>query len=134
MAMSRFNRPDTATLTLTNGDTLVVKRRLNSEESRLMKAMQEFATLAEPAVVMAYLVSWSLVQLDGTPDSIDGVSRAELASRLNALEESEFDEIHAAIAAHRDAMVKERDAQKKIRDGASSSNPIFTLPSALAPA
>ena len=130
MGTSRFVRPDTTTLTLANGDTLVVKRRLNAAESRVMTAMQAFPTLADASVVMAYLVSWSLTGLDGAPVAIDGVSHTVLASRVEALEEAEFDEIHAAVAAHRAAMVAERDAQKKIRDGGTGSDPTSPSPSA----
>lgn len=125
-----FARPDTDTLTLANGDTLVVKRRLNSGEAREMKGMQAYPTLAEPGVVMAYLVDWSLTN-DGKAVPVRGLSRPDLANVLDSLDEDTFDEIHAAIKAHREAMVAERAAQKKSPAGTPTSAP--TSPSSSAP-
>lgn len=116
MGHSRFTRPETRTLTLANGDTLVVKRRLNAFEGRRMRAMQAVPSLAEPGVVMAYLVDWSLPEI-----SIAGKSHDDLGAALDALNDDDFDEIHAAIAAHKTAMEQERSAEKKTRDGVSGS-------------
>jgi hypothetical protein len=107
-----FAKPTTTTLTLATGATLTVKRRLNSGDAREMKAMQAYSTLAEPAVVMAYLVDWTVTN-DGTPVPVAGLSRPDLADVLNNLDEDAFDEIYAAVSAHRAAMTAERDAEKK---------------------
>lgn len=122
--MSRFVRPDTTTLKISNGDTLIVKRRLNAHESRVMRAMKEMPTLAEPAVVMAYLVDWSLVGDDGQRVKIAGVSPTVLGSALDSLDEDAFDEIHAAVSAHVAAMLAEREiAKKKMTSGDASISP-----------
>lgn len=129
--MNRFARPDTTTLTLAHGDTLVVKRRLNAGEARELRGMQGFATLAEPGLVMAYLVDWSVTD-DGKPVPVTGLSRPDLANVLDSLDEDAFDEIYAAVAAHRAAVVAERAAEKKSQDGTTTSVP--TSPSSSVPA
>lgn len=126
----RFARPDTHTLTLADGATLTVKRRLNAGEARELKGMQAFTTLAEPGLVMAYLIDWSITD-DGKAVPVAGLSRTDLANVLDSLDEDAFDEIHAAIAAHREAMIAERAAQKKTPGGTSTSAP--TSPSSSVP-
>jgi hypothetical protein len=126
-----FARPDTNTLTLADGTTLTVKRRLNSGDARDMKAMQVYPSMAEPGLVMAYLLDWSVTN-DGTPAPIAGASRSELAAVLDNLDEDAFDEIYAAVAAHRKAMIAEREAQKKSQGGTPTS--AVTSPSSSAPA
>lgn len=121
---SRFARPDTTTITMSNGDTLVVKRRLNALESRRMKAMRDFATLAEPAVVIAYLVDWSIVDDDGKHVAFDAASPTALASALDALDEDVFDDLYATMAVHVAAMKAERDAEKNGKGGAIPSSAI----------
>jgi hypothetical protein len=124
-----FARPDTTTLTLANGDTLVVKRRLNSGDAREMKAMQAYPTLAEPGLVMAYLLDWTITN-DGTPVPVAGLARPDLAAVLDNLDEDAFDELHAAVAAHRKAMADERAAQKKTQSGPPAGKPTSESPSA----
>ena len=128
---SRFFRPDTDTLTLANGDTLTVKRRLNAGENRVKKGMEDLSTLREIALVLAYLIDWSLVGLDGiTREPIAGLSRPDLVTKLDALGDDEFDEIYAAIAAHASKMKAERAEEKKrLMPGDA---PIFSSPSAAA--
>lgn len=130
MGSSRFVRPDTRILTLANGDTLTVKRRLSAYESRIMRGMKAVATLAEPAVVMAYLVDWSLTDEDGKRVLIAGVTSSVLASVIDALDEDDFDEIHTAITAHVAEMAAERTAAKK--KTIPGDVPISALPSAAA--
>lgn len=127
--MSRFVRPETQTLTLANGDTLLVKCLLNAAEARYMKAMEAVPSVAIVAVVMVYLVDWSLVGLDDQPTPIKGLSPSELASTLDSLGEYEFDEIRAAIVTHRDAMAAERAKKKITRTGEPSLSPISSSPS-----
>ena len=113
MGTSRFVRPDSRTLTLANGDTLIVKRRLNSAEGRMLRAMQAHPTLAEPALVMAYLIDWSLKDDDGQRVPIAGVEPSVFASALDSLDDDDFTEIHAAVNTHAAEMKAEREAAKK---------------------
>jgi len=122
MGRSRFARPDTRTLTLANGDTLTVKRRLASVEGRRLRAMQAVPTLAEPGLVMAYLVDWSLPEYP-----IAGKAHDDLGAALDALTDDDFDEIHAAINTHATAMAAERAEEKKLPAGESAS--VATSPS-----
>jgi len=125
---SRFVRPDSRTLTLANGDTLIVKRRLSAVESRIMRAMQAHPTLAEPGVVMAYLLDWSLKDDDGQRVVIAGVASNVLASALDSLDADDFDELYAAIAKHAAEMKAERDAAKK-KATTTSDDPTSRSPS-----
>jgi hypothetical protein len=118
---SRFARPDTATLSISRGDTLTVKRRLNAGESRRLRAMEAAPTMAEPGVVMAYLVDWTIKDDTGHRVPIRGVEAMAFASALDALDEDAFDEIYAAVAAHRAAMQAERAAEKNAPDGETTS-------------
>src|SRR5579864_6637013 len=81
---SRFVRPSTRTLTLANGDTLTVKRRLSSGEQRAAFARM-YLTGADGAlslntlqtgmaIITAYLVNWSLTDDDGQHVDIAGLS------------------------------------------------------------
>lgn len=125
MGRSRFARPETRTLTLSNGDTLTVKRRLNAFEGRRMRAMQAKPSLAEPGVVMAYLVDWSLPEMP-----IGGKSHDDLGDALDALHDDDFDEIYRAIAAHAAEMNAERRAEKNGQSDAPKSSAISPSPSA----
>jgi len=126
---SLFARPDTLDLTIASGGghTLTVKRRLNAAESRKMRAMQEMPTLAAPAVVMAYLVEWTLVDDAGHRVPIDTDQR--LAQALDALDEDVFDELFAVVSAHQQAMQAERAAEKNIHDGKKNKSAISPSPS-----
>ena len=129
---SRFARPDTIDLPISHGDILTVKRRLNAVDSRRLKGMEAIPTLAEPGLVMAYLVDWTLKDDAGKPVVIEGVSTEALAHAIDALDEDAFDEIYAAVAAHRDAMKAERLAEKNGRGDEKKSPVIFPSPSAVA--
>jgi hypothetical protein len=126
--MSRFQRPDTATLTLANGDTLIVRRRLNSGEQRaafgrLYSAGVDGALRVDPlqvdmATVTAYLLDWHLKD-DDVP--IRGLSMEDLTATLNNLTPEDFIEIKQAIEAHEMAMNIEREEKKMLPAGANAS-------------
>src|SRR5678816_1103882 len=97
-----------------------------------MRARREIPSLAEPAVVMAYLVNWTLKDDAGKPVMIEGVSNDVLGAAIDALDEDAFDEIYAAIAAHKSAMEVERAAEKNGKGGERPSPAIS--PSPLEPA
>lgn len=124
---SRFVRPDTTVLKISHGDTLTVKRRLNAGEARTRKGMASFATLDQVAVVLAYLVDWSLTDDEGKHVSIAGLSAKDLCDRLDGLDSASFEEIYAAIVVHEKAMDAERETAKNGPDGGSGSP--ATLPS-----
>jgi hypothetical protein len=116
MGRSSFVQPETRTLTLASGATLTVKRHLTAFERRRERAMRAHPTLAEPGLVMAYLLDWSLPEM-----SIAGKSYEDLGTALDALHDDVFDDIYAAIKAHETAMVAERAAEKNGQGGVTPS-------------
>lgn len=135
--MSRFVRPETAILKISNGDTLTVKRRLSSGEQRAAYARMYAAGAdgrlkVNPAqyalgLITAYLLDWSLMDDDGRlvvirDQSIEGVTAA-----LDALDAESFAEIKDAIDVHETAMTAEREQEKKRQAGANGSLPPLPL-------
>lgn len=121
--MGRFVRPETVTLKISQGDTLVVKKRLNTGERRAM-----FAAMAQQtddgdlrlnrlkvgiATILAFLVDWSLRDDDGKPVVILNKSADDVTAILDALDTDSFKEILDAIETHERAMTAEREAEKK---------------------
>jgi hypothetical protein len=135
---SRFVRPDTTTLTLKNGDTLVVKKRLNNGERRAEFARMYLAgvdgrlkvNLLETgmAKVVAYLLDWSFADEGGKKVEIAGLSQDDLAARVDALDEDSFTEIKEAIEAHEIAMTEAREKEKNDQGGESTSSAISSSP------
>jgi hypothetical protein len=106
---SWFVRPDIATLPLSEGHTLTVRRRLNAGERRA--AMKRIADPmdASLALVTAYLLDWSLTDV-----AIRETSVAELTAALDNLDPERFAEIVQVISAHVDAMAAAREQEKKV--------------------
>jgi hypothetical protein len=77
-------------------------------------------------------VDWSLVDDQGQPVSIRGLSVAELQSVLDNLTPETFGEIREAIERHEEAMTAEREAEKKTTPGAPASPSTSPSPSAAA--
>lgn len=131
---SRFVRPDTRTLTLANGDTLTVKRRLNAGEARARFARMSLAGVDGTLTVnrlqiglttiTAYLLDWSLRTDADAPVVIRGVPEADLVAALDALDPESFTEIREAIEAHEQAMDAERTAEKNDPDGKTDASGI----------
>ena len=142
METSRFVRPETKTLTLGNGDTLLVKKRLNHGEqraafARLCLAGADGTVRVNPlstgmAQVTAYLLDWSLKDNDGRQVKIQGVSVDDLTAALDNLSPEDFAEIRAAIEDHEAAMAAERAQEKNERDGVPNEPAISPSPSAVA--
>lgn len=140
--MSRFVRPETSILTLANGDTLTVKRRLNAGESRARFARMSLAGVDGAlnvnrlqiglATMTAYLLDWSLRDDDQRPVVIREVTEAALTATLDALDPTSFAEIRDAIEAHEAAMDVERTTEKNGPDGAKELPAISPSPSAVA--
>lgn len=127
--MSRFVRPETRTLTISDGDTLTVKKVLNAGEVRASyrrmlqaggggRAAKEAIAVHE---VIAYLLDWSLTDDAGQRVEIRGLSADDLLHVLDSLDADAFDEIHAAIQRHEVEMAAERAEAKKRRGGESAS-------------
>jgi hypothetical protein len=125
--MSRFVRPETRTLTLANGDHLIVRARLTAGEQREqfarmytqgpMGQVHRNLLMIDVGLVIAYLLDWNLKDDAGQLVPIRALSAADLHQVLNQLDPVDFEEIQKAIEAHEKAMVAERDDQKKILTG-----------------
>lgn len=133
---SRVVTPDTKTLQISNGDTLLVKKRLNTGEARQLYDRIYRVTPTGRVVdslevgmqtVLAYLLDWSLIYPDGNKIPIAGANDDEKMAALNSIDYDSFIEIRDAIQAHEKAMTEERAALKKTQSGESASSP--TLPS-----
>ena len=121
--MSRFVRPETATLALSDGDTLIVRKRLTYGEQRASYSRMYMAGLdgrlrVNPfetgrALVVAYLLDWSLCDDDGQRVEIRGQPTETIEGAIDALSPEDFDEIRTAIETHEKAMLAEREAEKK---------------------
>lgn len=138
MTRSRFVTPATRTLTLSDGDWVVVKERLNVGEARaeFARRFEYPETGTVPRVnlqqvgfsqVVAYLLDWSLTEMP-----IRGVSATDLDRILRNLEPEFFAELQQAIDAHIATMESEREAQKKTDPGATPSAPTSPSPAAAA--
>jgi len=136
---SRFVRPETVKLDLSNGDWILIKKRLSSGEqrdafSRAYVQGEDGKFVVHPgriglSMVSAYLIDWSLTDTSGEQVVIRGESTAIVEQMLNGLGTEDFDEIRIAIDAHEQRMVAEREAQKKTRSGVTASSAISALPS-----
>lgn len=137
--MSRFVRPETVRLPISDGDWLLVKKRLTSGEERAAFARTYIAGVdgrmhVNPislgvGQVTAYLLEWSLTDDDGQIVDIRDKSADELAVVLDSLSPEDFTEIRDAIAAHDDAMRKERDEKKRQKAGTLTSGQTLPSPS-----
>jgi len=128
---SRFTPADVTVLKLANGDTLTVKRRLTAGEQRAMFARMYVrngegrVTVDDSdiglAMMLAYLVDWSLTDDHDQPVPIRGLPPDELAVLLDSLTPEDFQEMSAAIGAHGAAMEAFRRDEKKTPAGDTAS-------------
>jgi hypothetical protein len=130
--MSKFVRPETASLVLEGGDTLIVRRRLTAGEARARVEawterdpttgeLRQVTTRYGLATIGAFLLEWTLTDDAGRLVDLRGLSRGELEAILDGLEPEAFLEIRQAIDAHEAAMQAEREAQKKTAGPSASS-------------
>jgi hypothetical protein len=127
MARCRFVRPETTILTISEGDTLVVRKRLTHGErqaqlARIYVEGQFNPERVRTSLVTAYLLDWSLVDFEGHQIVIREQPIEVLESALNQLDPDDFDEIRKAIEAHANAVQKARTEEKKLRAGANGSS------------
>jgi len=135
---SRFQRPESLRIDLTDGDWILVKKRLSAGESRrLMSRMVKEMRAGERvqlepeqvgrSKIIEYLLDWSFI--DGTgPVVIRGKSATEIGQILDGLNQESFTEVMQAIDAHEDAMDAERSAEKNVTAGETPSSATSILP------
>lgn len=121
--MSRFVPPETVTLPISDGDTLVVKKRLTEGERRAAFARLYQHTNGDGyhvnpqmmgiATVLAYLLDWSLTDDAGRHVVIASLAVEDRQAVLDSLDPVDFAEIRDAIDAHIEAVAAERETQKK---------------------
>lgn len=136
--MSRFVPPAVKTLTISHGDTLTVKQRLNTGEQRAAFARMSMATAngdlkVNPlemgiGLVVAYLVDWSLVDDHGRLVVIRDQPPEVVQAAVDALDPESFAEIKAAIQAHDAGVLEAREQEKNDQDGANGSSVISPSP------
>jgi hypothetical protein len=130
MNQSRFVRPDTVTLPLSEGDTITVRKALNNGETRALAEHGAIPGTSPPkmdpikvggALIAAYLLDWSFTDASGAHVDIRNLSREELLDTVDQLRTSDVTEIIAAISAHvltQNAVAAE---EKKVPSGESVS-------------
>jgi hypothetical protein len=138
---SRFVQPESRKLDISNGDWLIVRKRLTTGERRdayrrtyvenSRGEMVSHSALSATVLVTAYLLDWSLADAAGQQMAIQGQPWDVIAAYVDALDPVDFTEIRDAIEAHQAAMTAEREAQKKTRSGAMTSSPTSGLPLAV---
>jgi hypothetical protein len=138
--MSRFPPPAVTLLKISGGDTLTVKSRLNAGESRAafarMMVEGSDGTLRVDrqaqamALMLAYLVDWSLTDEAGHLVVIREQPIAVVEAAVEALDVDSYLEIKDAIEMHDVAVLQARTEEKKARTGASASPPTSPLPDA----
>lgn len=140
---SRVVVPQTRLLKISQGDWLLVKKRLSAGEQRSayartvkhMRAGEQ--TEYDPEQLglqraIAYLLDWSLVDPAGKQIVIRDQSPDVVAAALNSIDPDDFTEILTAIDVHVAEMDAERAAEKKDRDGENTSPATSPSPSTAA--
>lgn len=140
--MSRFVSPQPITLSLSKGDTITVRKRLNYGEQRAMFARMYIAGVdgdlkTNPmgiglSTVLAYLLDWSFVDDQGKKVVIKEKPIEHVLAVLDALDPESFTEIRTAIEQHEIAIEKEREAEKNAQDGEKTAPAISPSPSGAA--
>lgn len=137
--MKSFVNPEATRLPVSDGEFIEIKRRLNHGESEDMYArmapfidtdghLQVNRREVRTAKVLTYLLGWTLTNNGKpVPMSTDLTETARLDT-IRSLDPDRFNEIHQAIEAHETAVVMERAAEKKDRDGAKPSSVISPSP------
>jgi hypothetical protein len=124
---SWFVRPETRTLTLSDGQTITVRKRLSSGEQRSAYAKMFVVGVdgklhvnplhTGTAIITAFLLDWSLRDDNGEHVDIRGIPTDELTTLLDKLDPEHFAEIKEAIEAHEATMLAERTQEKKVPRG-----------------
>jgi hypothetical protein len=127
---SRFVRPDTVTLPLSDGDSITIRKELTNGETRALAEHGSIPGTSPPkmdpikvggALIAAYLLDWTFVDATGARVDIRGLSRDELLDTVDQLRISDVTEIVAAISTHVATMNAVTEEEKKIPSGAPAS-------------
>jgi hypothetical protein len=139
--MSRFPPPTVTVLHISEGDTITVRTRLNAGESRAAYArmirtgpdgeLQVDHSQQPLAIVLAYLVDWSLVDDTGAVVPIRNQPDAVVLAALDALDTDSYLEIKDAIQAHDLEILQTRLALKKTLSGENGSSATSPSPDAV---
>lgn len=132
--MLRMLAPETTRLELSDGEWVLVKKRLNAGEHRRM--LERAADIVDgravvnplrigQAMLLAYLVDSSLTDPDGKPFAIRNQPEEVVLSALNLLPSESQIELQDAIAAHVERVRDELDSQKKITSGSNAPAPTY---------
>lgn len=130
---SRVVLPETRKLEISQGDWLLVKRRLNAGESRAAHALTiKSAPIGEDwdndlsqlglSLITAYLLDWSLVDPQGHQIVISEKPREVVEAALLSIDSISFSEILEAIKAHDKQQAEELREEKKLQAGVSGSS------------
>ena len=132
MGRDRILEPETERLTISDGDFLDVKKRLNyGEHDDYLARLAPHQVPGEPvqmntknlrtSKVIAYLLGWSLTQKGKPiPYSIDMPEQARV-DVVNSLDRESFKEIYDAIDTHEDKSNAEAAAAKNGKGGVIES-------------
>ena len=135
MGRDRIVEPESIRLTISDGDYIDVKKRLNhGEYDDHLARIAPYQTPGEPirmetrqirtSKVLAYLLGWSLTHKSKPiPMAPDMPENARL-DVLNSLDRQTFTEIHQAISAHEDKSDAEAEAAKNGQGGGNGSSAI----------
>jgi hypothetical protein len=134
---SRYRKQEEMRLTLDGGDWLLVRKHLTAGEQREGFSRILTYRLGERlpevhskhlglAMVVAYLIDWSITDADDKPIAIRDQPYEFVAAALEAQLPESFNEILAAVQAHDAAMVAAREQEKKVQAGASAPDPTST--------
>jgi hypothetical protein len=138
---SRVVRPESETLRISNGDWLLVRKRLTAGENKRMVKRGSTQTEtglridsieAGTAKILAYLIDWSLKGPDGDVIPIHLESERAVEAAIDSIDPASYSEILQAIEAHEGRMQAERAEEKKLQAAVTGADPISALPSAAA--
>lgn len=126
----RYRLPETTKLEISNGDWLLVKKRLTAGEYQrhlqlyLTTEHKVDGTLVGFSRVASYLLDWSFQSADGKPVAINGLDPKDIMTHLQDLPVEDFKEVLNAIDAHIEREDAAREAEKKGQGGENASSPI----------
>ena len=140
MGRSRKVLPQSDRIPISDGDWILVKRRLNAGEQRLVNEQSRGPdgpngevtidlVKAGLATVRGALLDWSLGDADETL-VIRQKPQTEVWAAIDAIDQTTFVEILRAIETHDEAQRLEREQEKKLPAGTTPAPVTSPLPSA----
>lgn len=138
---SWFISPESVRLDLSEGQWILVRQRLNIGEQRAAQARTYVLDadglwrwnprLVDHAMVVAFLLDWSLTDRERKPVVIRGLAPDALGAVLDNLAPERFGEIRDAITAHVERTHAARTEEKKTHAGGTTAATISSSPSAV---